>query len=288
MAKLNRIVLMGSPDYAVPTLMALHKDFPEKIVGVLTQPDRPTGRHRYTLTPTPIKTAALACNIPTFTPGSKDEIHEILHQLNPDLVIVIAYGRILSEKTVTQFYCINAHGSLLPAYRGASPVQSSLLNLDKTTGVSLIKMDATMDTGPILLTESFEIPDEMHFTPLFKILSDLSAKLCLKFIKDCWLNDKIILHNQDHTKATYCKKLSRKDAELTKEASIDIWWGKIKAFSGNISAWLALKNGSIKIIEATRKNHVLIPTIVQPEGKKPMTYKDYLSGNTEELCLPPC
>ena len=135
--KLTNLCFMGSPDFALPTLKALHENY--TVSSVLTRPDAPKGRGKQ-LTPTPIKAWALENNIPVYTPTNKAEVAEVLTTLNPSLCIVIAYGMILPKSITDSITCINLHGSILPQYRGASPIHSSLFNNDTQTGITAIRM----------------------------------------------------------------------------------------------------------------------------------------------------
>jgi methionyl-tRNA formyltransferase len=152
-----RIVFMGTPSFALPSLEELLKHF--EVVGVITQQDKPAGRGQK-LTPPPVKEYALRKGLRCFQPESKGEIYSIVRELKPQCVVVVAYGRILPKEVLElpSFGCINLHASLLPKYRGASPIQRSLLAGDLLTGNSVMLMDEGMDTGPVLLRQVIKDP----------------------------------------------------------------------------------------------------------------------------------
>ncbi len=283
MSKDFRLVFLGSPDYALPSLVALNTAFPGTLVGILTKPDQPKGRGQL-LAPTPIKTWGLEHYIPVFTPHTKSEVHQALCELRPDLVIVIAYGMILPPESVSQFFCVNAHGSILPSYRGASPVQAALLNGDAQTGVTLIRMNDKMDDGDMLWTAPLTIENEENFGSLFDRLSHLSAEALVAFVQDAWLTAQITAHPQPTQGISYCQKITKTDTELTASDSPETWYRKIKAFSPQPGAFFQTAKGPVKILEARYSSHEgLTYVTVQPPGKKPMPYRDYCLGHSEGL-----
>ncbi len=173
------VVFMGTPDFAVPALESLIRG-PDRIMAVVSQPDRPRGRGRK-LMPTPVKARALREGIPVFQPARvrEPEFLEKLNALEPDLIIVAAFGQILPQALldIPRIMPINIHGSLLPKYRGAAPIQWALINGEKETGITVMKMDAGMDTGPMLLKGSLSIPDDETFGGLVRRMARLGARL---------------------------------------------------------------------------------------------------------------
>lgn len=171
-----RIVFMGTPDFAVPCLDKLIKK--HQVVGVFTQPDKPVGRKQI-LTPPPVKVLAENNNIPVFQPEriKNSNTLEIIKELNPDVIIVVAYGKILPTEILTaaRYGCVNVHASLLPKYRGAAPIQWAILNGDKITGVSIMQMDEGIDTGDIILVRETEINPDETSEELFDRLSVMGA-----------------------------------------------------------------------------------------------------------------
>lgn len=182
------IVFMGTPDFAVPCLKALVKSG-ENVLAVFTQPDKPKGRG-YKLTPSPVKEEALSHNIPVYQPQSlkngedAEKAEAVLKELAPDLFIVVAYGKILPKNILDiPKYCINVHASLLPKYRGAGPIQWSVLNGEKETGVTTMLMAEGVDTGDMLLSQSTDIGENETAAELWDRLSVMGAEVMLKTIE---------------------------------------------------------------------------------------------------------
>jgi methionyl-tRNA formyltransferase len=284
---LKSILFMGSPTYALPTLEAIHRQFPQATLTVFTRPDAPQGRSN-TPVPTPIKTWAHTQGITVYTPASKIELQEQVQAIHPDLVIVIAYGMILPKAITDAYFCLNLHGSILPHYRGASPVQASLLNGDTETGISCIKMNEKMDEGPIVYEVKTPISPNEHFGELFDRLSQLSATACIDFLIHHWLTRHVTETPQDHAKASFCFKLNKADFELKSSENQATWLRKIKAFSPTPGAYVIENGKRVKILKASLQNGQLTPEIVQPEGKKAMGYGDYCLGSTAALTIPSC
>lgn len=178
-----RIVFMGTPDIAVPTLEALAKHPSHEVVGVISQPDRPKDRGKK-LQPTPVKATALTLGLSVYQPEriKSPEAYELIQTLNPDIIVVIAYGQILPKRVLDhpKHGTINIHGSLLPKYRGASPIQQAILNGDAVTGITIMQMDAGMDTGDMILKESFPIPGGYTSGDLFVHMGALAPKPLLE------------------------------------------------------------------------------------------------------------
>lgn len=177
-----RIVFMGTPDFAVPCLESI-VTAGHKVVGVFTQPDKPKGRG-YALTPPPVKVKAEQYDIPVYQPAKvKDgEAYEILKQLNPDCIVVVAYGKILPEDILKlpPYGCINVHASLLPKYRGAAPIQWSVINGESESGVTTMYMDVGLDTGDMIMKKSCSIDENMTAGQLHDKLSEMGAQLIVE------------------------------------------------------------------------------------------------------------
>lgn len=270
----SKVIFCATPDFACPTLAKLHEDNTVNIIHVITQPDKIRTRGRQT-SPTPVKALASKLNIETSTPTNKAEFKTIIEQLNPDLIIVIAYGMILPKEIVENYFCINLHASLLPMYRGASPIQTALLNNDTITGVTLIHMNEKMDEGDILAKQQCDITHSDNFLTVHNKLATLSATLCLN-----WLNQtkKPTPIKQEHSKASYCKKIQKEDLELKITSQPAENYAKIRAFSPTPGAFIMKEGKRIKILEAKLENDIIIPTLVKPEGKKLMSYSDFKKG----------
>jgi methionyl-tRNA formyltransferase len=273
----SSICFMGSPEYALPSLMGLHNWVGVRCV--ITRKDAAKGRSKKQI-PTPIKSWSLAHNIPVFEPESKNDLQAVVEKLSPTLIIVIAYGMILPKKITETYPCINLHGSILPKYRGASPIQAALLNNDDETGVTAIRMNEKMDEGDILTIKTCRISPSDTGDTLFKKLSHVSFDV----LKES-LTSKINPYPQDHNNATYCKKLSTEDRYIKSTHTAEEKLGKIRAFSPRPGAFIKENGQVVKVLEATIIENVLTPIIVQPEGKSQMTYSDYLRGNRPPINL---
>lgn len=205
-----RVVFMGTPDFSVGCLEALACAGHE-IAGVFCQPDKPKGRSQQ-LCPPPVKQKACEMGIPVFQPVSlkNGKGIELLEQLMPDIVIVVAYGKILPTDVLEfpKYGCVNIHASLLPKYRGSSPIQWSVLNGDKETGVTAMQMNEGVDTGDILLTEKTEIGENETSEELFERLSVLGAEVLIKVMKMIE-NGTAVPVKQDEEKATHVGMLSK-------------------------------------------------------------------------------
>ncbi|NBV42677.1 methionyl-tRNA formyltransferase, partial [bacterium] len=149
MPPLRKVVFCGTPDFAVPILDAVSAYLGNRLTAVFSRPDSHQGRGQK-LTASPVKLRATELGLPIYTPESKLEVKQIFGRIKPDLAIVVAYGIIFPRSVVESYYCVNIHGSLLPKYRGASPIQAAILNGDTETGITLIRMNNKMDQGPIL------------------------------------------------------------------------------------------------------------------------------------------
>jgi methionyl-tRNA formyltransferase len=210
---MNRIIFMGTPEYATKILQILIDASDVEVVSVYTQPDKPVGR-KALLTPPSVKVLAMEKNIPVYQPNrlrDEDVVEQVL-SIPCDLIIVAAYGQILPKKILDYVPCINLHASILPFYRGASPIQQSLLNNDKQTGVTAMWMDEGLDTGAIIQIEKLEIaPDEMAES-LYERLTDVACDLTLKVIRT-W--DRSSAEAQENEKASNCKKISKADGLVT-------------------------------------------------------------------------
>ncbi len=299
-----KTIFAGTPDFAVPFLKSLISNDNFEVVGVLTQPDKPAGRKKI-FTSSPVKIFALANGIKIFQPDSlyDNETTDALKSLKPDILVVVAYGLIIPQEILDIFEkgAINVHPSLLPKYRGASPIQTAILHGDKTSGITIILMDEKLDHGPIL--SQIEVPIAKTDTniSLHRKMADLGVDLLLGTVKD-YLDGKIKLQEQDHTKATYCKIIHREDAKINWDASAEDIERQIRAYFPWPVAWTFKGGKRLKIFPPTQiiedNNHktgqifitdnnltvkcgsnALLIKKLQPEGKSEMTSKDYINGN---------
>lgn len=277
MPKLDKVIFCGTPEFAVPILDSVYATLGSRLAMVITRPDAPAGRGR-TLTPSPVKDKADQLGIATAMPATRVELKSIFKSIRPDLIIVVAYGMIFPRSIVDRFFCMNIHGSLLPLYRGASPIHSAILNGDLETGITLIKMNQSMDAGDIIMTDALTVDPNESFDSVHDRLAQLSSTLCNVFIKR-FEKSELELTPQSHEHSTYCHKLSPKDCELLPDMTAIELLNRIRAFSPAPGAYVMANNRRIKIIQATVDNNQLRPLIVRPEGRGDMPYAAYCQGN---------
>ena len=210
-----RILFMGTPDFALPTLRALCESEHE-IVGVVTKIDTPKGRGHH-LTPPPIKVYALEQNIPVYQPSTLkgEEFAATLAQLDPELIVVVAFGKILPQSVLDypKYGCINVHGSLLPEYRGAAPMQRAIIDGKKTTGITTMLMAAGLDTGDMLLKAEVEIGENDNFETIHDRLAECGAKLLMETVELAQRGE-LAPEVQDDSLATYAAKIEKSDCLL--------------------------------------------------------------------------
>ncbi|MBQ9939718.1 MAG: methionyl-tRNA formyltransferase [Oscillospiraceae bacterium] len=294
---------MGTPDFAVPCLKRLI-DLKYNVVGVFTQPDKPKGRG-YKLTPPPVKELALEAGIPVYQPEKMRDgtAYSILTELAPDMIIAVAYGKILPKDILDlpKYGCVNVHGSLLPKYRGAAPIQWSVINGDKTTGVTSMKMDVGMDTGNMLLKLETPIGEEETGGELFDRLALLGAD-CLEQTLDLFGDTVPEGEKQNEEEATYAEMLTKEHGEIDFTLSAKRLHDLIRGTSPWPSAYTWLDGSRIKLhraapIEGKGAPGELLDSKkliiacgegalqvfeVQPEGGKRMNAEDYLRGKRLE------
>lgn len=217
---MTRIIFMGTPEYATQILRTLSDANDIKVVAVYTQPDKPVGR-KGLLTPPSVKVFALEENIPVYQPNRlrDEDVVEQLLTIPCDLIIVAAYGQILPKAILDYVPCINLHASILPYYRGASPIQQSLLNDDKTSGVSAMWMDEGLDTGDIIQIECIDIAADEMVESLYARLTTVACDLTLDVVRT-W--DRKTAVEQDNSKASHCKKISKSDGLITFDDASEI------------------------------------------------------------------
>lgn len=225
-----KTIFLGTPQIAVPFFNSLIKSEYVNVEAVITQPDRPVGRG-LKLTPSPISAAAAEAGIKVFKPASKAEIHSVVESICPDLAIVVAYGRIIPEKTLalTKHGFFNVHFSLLPNYRGAAPVQRSLINGETETGVTIFKLDKGMDTGEILLQEKETVNINDNADALFAKLIELGIKLQNKSISLCAENKTVF--SPQSGESSYAPMLNKSDSFIDFNSSALSIHNKIRGLS---------------------------------------------------------
>ncbi|MGL4761461.1 MAG: methionyl-tRNA formyltransferase [Sarcina sp.] len=301
------IVFMGTPDFAVPSLKALIDEFGVK--AVYTQPDRPKGRGKK-LSMTPVKELALEHNIEVFQPNSlrkEPEAVEALKALEPDFIIVVAFGQILPKEVleIPKYACINLHGSLLPKYRGAAPIQWSVINGEKIAGNTTMLMDVGLDTGDMLLTNEVEITRFMTAGELYDQLKESGSKLLVETINKMVKNE-ITPIKQNDDESTYASMLNKEMAKIDWSKSAEVLHNHIRGLYPWPIATTNLDEKVVKIhesdfeetatdkepgtiVEVSKKgikvatgNGLLVIKKLQMPNAKPLMVQDFLNGNTIE------
>ena len=290
---------MGSPDFALPTLKALHENF--NVVGVVTQPDRPAGRGR-SMQPPDVKQLAVALNLPIIQPKSLKEEGAFgqLGEWGPDVIVVAAFGQILRENVLDlpPYGCINVHASLLPRWRGAAPVQAAVL-YDDITGVTIMKMDKGLDTGPILTQREILITEDMTAGELFDQLAQMGADLLVETLPK-YLNGDIHPQPQEDHKATYAPRLHKEDGQLDFSQPAEFLARMVRAYNPWPGAYQFFEDTRLKVYHAHpvqgvtadpgdrliydekpawgTVDGVLVLDVVQAAGKSRMSGEDFLRG----------
>ncbi len=228
-----RIVFMGTAELACESLQALVREPDFSVAAVVTQPDRPKGRD-LKLHPSPVKAAALQQNLPVLQPErarNPDFINQ-LRQLQPDLIVVVAYGQILPREILDlpRFGCLNVHTSLLPKYRGAAPIQWAILDDEPETGVTIMKMDAGLDTGDILTQRTTPIRSEDDSRTLHDRLASLGAEVLVPTIRDHTAG-RITPRPQPAEGASYARKITREDGLLDWSQTARVLWNRVRALT---------------------------------------------------------
>lgn len=294
------IVFMGTPDFAVPSLKALTECGKHNVIAVYTQPDKPVGRKKV-LTAPPVKQLAVEKGINVYQPSTfKDaQAVEELKSLSPDIIIVIAYGKLLPQSVldIPKYGCVNIHGSLLPKLRGAAPIQRSVINGDIETGITSMQMDAGLDTGDMLLAEKTEIlPDETS-GELFDRLAPLGAKVLLETL-DAMEKGTIHPIKQDGSMSTYASMLSKEETVIDWNMQAESIHNKVRGMNPWPVAVTLFNGKKLKIYRTkvcSKKGEpgsvisVNPPTVacgegsvelleVQLEGKNRMSAEDFFRG----------
>lgn len=287
---------MGTPAYADKILKDLIKASDMDVVAVYTQPDKPVGRKKIMTSP-PVKLTAIEANIEVFQPTRLRDtlvVDELL-KIKCDVIVVAAYGQILPKEILDHAPCINLHASILPKYRGASPIQEALLHGDKETGVTAMKMDIGLDTGDILKISKIGIDDDEMADLLFEKLTYVASDLTLDILRDY---DNLIPIKQDDTLSTHCSKITKADAQIEFTDAVAIY-NRYRAFTPwpgiHLSSGLKIKKIMLdspcrtyeagKIIEVNKDHIVVGCTLgsikifrVQPESKNEMDILSYCNG----------
>lgn len=300
-----KILFMGTPDFALFSLKALSERSSHEICGVITQPDKPKGRG-YALMPPPVKMYATEKSIPVYQPDTLkgEEFASLLDSLSPDLIVVAAYGKILPPNVINfpKYGCINVHGSLLPEYRGAAPMQRAIIDGKSVTGVTIMYMAEGLDTGDMLLKREFEIEEHYNFEDIHDGLGSLGADTLLEVI-DMLENGCAQRTAQDDSLSTYAKKITKEDCLIDFSKDARTVHNLIRGLSPVPLSFTHTPNGKLlKIIEAKiadeSKSHQEVGVVlslddgieiscakgsisllrVLPEGKSRMNSSDFIRG----------
>jgi len=267
-------VYFGTPEFSTIVLDELKNAgyLPSLIV---TAPDRPVGR-KHVLTSPPVKVWADKHDIECWQPEKPKYIVEKLQERKDDLYIVASYGYIVSQKLldIPRLGVLNVHTSLLPKYRGASPIESAILAGDSETGSTIMKMTLGMDEGPIITQSRFPLESDIVKPDLFHMLAHDGGKLLTQILPD-YIDGKCIPVDQDHTIATYCNKIAKSDGDITNDSD-EIRDRKYRAYYGWPGVFLFDNEVRLKITGATFDGTTFTITRVTPAGKKEMNYSEYL------------
>jgi methionyl-tRNA formyltransferase len=296
---MTRVVFMGSPEFSLPSLRALGKHY--EVVGVVTQPDRASGRGRELKMP-PVKSLALELGLPVIQP-EKLRVPETMEQLRgwaPDLIVVAAFGQILRKDVLElpPHGCLNVHASLLPRWRGAAPINAAILAGDEETGVTIMKMDVGLDTGPMLEQKTIRLTREDTAGSVTRSLSTLGAELLIETLPR-WLAGELQPQPQDDTRATYAPLLKKEEGKLDFTRDANELERLIRAYNPWPGAFMDYGDVILKVHRAHVEqgnaragerlilrnqpavgagSGILVLDELQPSGKKSMSGRSFLSG----------
>ena len=295
----QKIVFMGTPEFSIPSLESLVKS-DNKILAVYSQSAKKADRgQKKKLSPVEVFAKKNSINVRTPEILNTEDEYNFMKELKPDFVVVVAYGKIIPERflSLSKYGFINVHASLLPKWRGAAPIQRSIMNLDKETGISIMKIVKELDSGPIISQSKVNINENINTGTLTKVLSQLGAKALIDSINNLKTNQ-AKFKDQDHSKATYADKIKKIEAKINwnddakkilakinglnpapgawfefKKERFKVWRAKIENFQGksgivvNDKLTIACQDRSIQILE------------IQKEGKSRLSSEDFLIGN---------
>ncbi|MDA9558053.1 methionyl-tRNA formyltransferase [Vibrio sp.] len=306
MSKPLRIVFSGTPDFAAKHLSAL-LDSHHDVIAVYTQPDRPAGRGKK-LMASPVKLLALEHNIPVYQPKNfkQEEDKQTLKDLNADLMVVVAYGLLLPQDVLDtpKLGCINVHGSILPRWRGAAPIQRSIWAGDKETGVTIMQMDIGLDTGDMLKIATLPIESTDTSASMYSKLAELGPDALVACISDIADNN-VIATQQDDALANYAKKLNKEEAKIQwsdeaahiercvrafnpwpmsyfqiEEQNIKVWGSSVSNMTTKATAGTIIQADKNGIFVATGKGVICLEKLQIP-GKKPCLCSDILNSKSQ-------
>ena len=293
----KKIIFMGTPSISLSHLKTL-LNHNYKIASVFTQPPRKKNRGMQ-IQQSPVHKFSLENKISVFYPQKLDDIvYKQLKKIQPDIIIVMAYGLLLPSKflSLPKLGCINVHVSLLPRWRGAAPIQHTLLNGDEVSGISIIKLENKLDAGPILFQKKIDLPNHINKDDLELKLTDLGCKSLIEFLPSYFKNE-ISPKIQDETKVTYANKINSNFRKIDfNKKSLDVF-NQIRAYSHNPGAWFLYKEHRIKLISVKINNNIgkpstilndkfeisckdgsILPLLLQREGKKIVSIEEFIRG----------
>jgi methionyl-tRNA formyltransferase len=300
-----KIIFAGTPDFAVPSFQSLFNDKDFEILAIITQPDKKVGRKQI-LSPTPIKIEAEKNKIDVWQPEKIKEYEEKIIKAKPDLGVVIAYGQIIPQSIldIPRYGWINIHGSLLPKYRGAACVQAAILAGDKETGITIMKIDKGLDTGPILKQTKIKISEEDTTETLSDKLAKLGAGIITETLKN-YVSGKIKPENQNNSQSTYVPTLNKEDGKIDWKKSAEKIERMVRAFNPWPGVWTNRQDRKMKIISVSHDilkikkykigeiflldkklcvqcgQDALIIKNLQLEGKKETSAEEFLRGHKD-------
>ena len=295
----QKIIFMGTPEFSVPSLDYLVKSG-HKILAVYSQPAKKSHRgQKVNLSAVESFARKNSLNVRTPSTLNTEEEFNFIKNLKPDIVIVVAYGKIIPKRflTLSKHGYINVHASLLPKWRGAAPIQRSIMNLDEETGISIMKINEELDAGPVMKQIKTKIYDNTNAEMLSKILSNLGAKTLIDSIKKIQ-NGKANFIEQNNSKATFAKKIKKEESKIKWNENAENILGKINGLNPNPGAWFEHEGQRYKVLAAKIidqngkpglvlddkltigcKEKSLQITEIKKEGKKTLTLKEFLLGN---------
>ena len=264
---MNKIVFFGTSEFSKEILKTLESNF--EVLAVVTQPDRPVGR-KQEITESPVSKEAHSLNIPALKPESlKDAsaLNELQELPKADLFVVVAYGQIIPQKVLDLAPAINIHGSVLPKYRGASPIHAALLSGESETGISIMLMDEKMDHGPVLKIEKVKIEPTDTFIELEQKLCTLAKTLIIETAND-FLEGKIEPQEQEHSKATFCKTISKEDGRIDWNTNVSEIFNKYRAYVQWPGLWTLFDGKILKIKKCLPNENKTTMGVVSKDGEK--------------------
>ena len=293
-----KIVFMGTPEFSLPTLEELIKN-KFNILAIYTQPPKKSKRGQK-LNVSPIEEFSRKKKLNLRNPNSlnNDEEFKFLKNLSPDLIVVVAYGQLIPKKflEIPKFGFINIHASLLPMWRGAAPIQRAIMNQDKKIGISIMKIEEKLDSGPLLSSKEIELYQNSTYGEIEKKLSIMGAALLLDTLKNL-INKEVELKRQDDSKATYAKKINKDETKINWNLEADKVIAHIHGLSPNPGAWFKYKGDRFKVFKAIKSSSSGKPGSVidenlniacksnsiqilelQKQGKNKQTLKEFLLG----------